>query len=128
MAAKLTMNADAMKTPSQEIIDEANRVYSVTDARGRVIAFRRLKMSDQRRILKSISNEAASKEKYLGMIMVAACVTSIDGDEIRFPASELQFDALIDRLETEGFKALGGAMQQEFGIQTEEALRNEAGE
>lgn len=118
MTAKLKVHQTS--TPSEQIIAEANKTYSVTDELGRVITFRKLKMSDQRRVLKAISNETAQKEQLFGLIMLAACVTSIDGDEIRFPTSELQFDALIDRLENEGFTALGKAMQEEFGISSDE--------
>ncbi|MGN6536412.1 MAG: hypothetical protein ACTHKQ_11875, partial [Mesorhizobium sp.] len=93
----------------------------------RVIGYRRLKMTDQRRILKTLSNESASKEKYLGMVMLAACVVSIDGEDIRFPTNELQFDALIDRLETDGFTAVAAGVQKEFGVGGED-VHAEAGE
>lgn len=122
-----TVKLHKAATPTDQVLEEANRTFSVTDARGRVIGFRRLKMSDQRRILKALSNESASKEKYLGMIMLAACVISIDGEEIRFPANELQFDALIDRLETDGFTAIATGVQKEFGI-TDEDVHADAGE
>ncbi len=126
MAPTLTVHAPATQTPSEAIIAAANRIYSVTDSRGREITFRKLGASEQRRLLKAVSDETANKERLFGLYMLAACVTSIDGDEIRFPASELQLDALVDRLDTEGLNAVGRAVQDAFGIGDEAEVRDEA--
>ncbi|MBM7045444.1 hypothetical protein [Rhizobium lusitanum] len=124
----IKVNKVAEPTESQRIVEEGNKHYSTTDALGREIVFRRLTGSDQRRMLKAISNESANKEKLLGMYMLAACVVSIDGDPISLPKTELQADFLVDRLETHGFEALGAAVKKEFGVTTEEDLRDDAGE
>jgi len=123
--AKLTVNAS---TPSERIVEEANRTYSVNDARGRAIEFCRPDTSRQRRLLKAISNDSANKQQLFGMYLVAVSVVSIDGDAVSFPTNELQVDALVDRIGDEGFAALTRAIPAELGLQTQEGLREAAGE
>ncbi len=103
-------------SPSQEIVDEANKVVVVTDARGRSIGIKKLTMSVRRRVLKALSDEMARKQQYLGLVMVAACVVEIDGDPVALPSTELQFDALIDRLDDDGFNAVGFGIREHFGV------------
>lgn len=125
MAAKLTVT----KTPSEQVIEDANRVYHLTDAKGRIIGIRKMGMNVRRRVLKVVSGEMASRPQYLGMVMVAACVVEIDGDEVRLPTTEVQFDALIDRLDDVGFQAIGAAIQEHFGVSNSaEDLKALAGE
>jgi len=127
MAAKLTITKAA--TPSEEVIEDANRVHHVTDAKNRVIGIRKMNMNVRRRVLKVISGEMASRPQYLGMVMVAACVVEIDGEEIHLPASEMQFDALIDRLDDDGFQAIGKAIKEQFGVgESTDDLKALAGE
>jgi hypothetical protein len=114
MATKLTVRQ--APTPSEEIVQDANRIAVVHDARGRAIGVKKPNMSIRRRVYKALSDESAKKQQYLGLVMVAACVVEIDGDPVSPPTTELQFDALLDRLEEEGFEAAGMALQKEFGI------------
>lgn len=126
MATTLKMND--VKTPSQAIVEDANRTYTVTDATGRVIEFKRLGMSGHRRLLKAISNDSANKLQLFAMYVTAAAVVSINGDPVSFPTNELQLDALIDRLGDDGYTALVKAVQDNFGAQTSEGLSEAAGE
>lgn len=123
-----TLKVNDAKTPSQAIVEDANRTYTVTDDRGRTIEFRRLGMSGHRRLLKAISNESANKQQLFSMYLMAAAVVSIDGDAISFPANEIQADALIDRLGDDGYAALLAAIPSTLGVQTPEGLREAAGE
>jgi len=123
-----TLKVNDVKTPSQAIVEDANRTYTVNDARGRAIEFCRPDTSRQRRLLKAISNDSANKQQLFGMYVVAVSVVSIDGDIISFPANELQVDALVDRIGDAGFAALTVEMPKKFGVQTEEGLREAAGE
>lgn len=115
-------------TPSERIVEEANRTYSVTDTKGTAIEFRRLGMSGHRRLLKAISNESANKQQLFSMYLMAASVVSIDGDAVTFPSNEIQLDALVDRLGDDGFAALIQAIPANLGAQTVEGLREVAGE
>jgi hypothetical protein len=123
--ATLKINAS---TPSARIVEEANRTYLEADAKGRVIEFHRLGISGHRRLLKAISNESANKQQLFSLYLMAASVVSIDGDAITFPINELQLDALVDRLGDDGFAALMQAIPAKLGLQTEEGLREAAGE
>ncbi|NTF67974.1 hypothetical protein [Rhizobium rhizogenes] len=114
MAPKLTMKTTL--TPSEEVVQDANRVVHVSDARGRQIGIRKMHMSVRRRVLKALSDEMSRKLHYLGLVMLAACVVEIDGDPIALPTTELQFDALIDRLDDDGFEAVGNGMREHFGV------------
>lgn len=113
-----TLKVHNTQTPSQQIVEDANKVYEVTDARGRVIFFRRLRLSDQRRVLKAISNDSANKQQLFGMYLMAASVVSIDGDVITFPANEIQADALVDRLGDDGYAALNKGAEEQLGVTT----------
>ena len=123
-----TLKVNDVKTPSQAIVEDANRTYTVTDAAGRVVEFKRLGMSGHRRLLKAISNESANKLQLFAMYVTAAAVVSINGDPITFPTNELQLDALIDRLGDDGYVALQRGVTENFGVQTAEGLGEAAGE
>jgi hypothetical protein len=127
MVAKLTVKT--APSPSEQIIQDANRIVHVKDGKGRQLGIRKLDMSRRRRVLKVLSDEMSRKQQYLGLVMVAACVVEIDGEEISLPVTELQFDALIDRLDDAGFEAVGEAIQEHFGIgQSGDDLAATAGE
>jgi len=114
MAPKLTIKT--APTPSEEVVQDANRIIHVSDARGRQIGIRKMQMSVRRRVLKALSDEMSRKMHYLGLVMLAACVVDIDGDPVALPTTELQFDALIDRLDDDGFEAIGNGMRDYFGV------------
>ncbi|KAA0686007.1 hypothetical protein DTW90_34540 [Neorhizobium sp. P12A] len=103
-------------TPSEEIVDDANRVVFETDKRGRRIGFRKMSMSMRRRLFKILSAEAGSKVQYVGLAAVAVCVTQINDDPISFPQTESEIDFLIDRLDDDGFEAVGAGMKKHFKI------------
>ncbi|WP_141683635.1 hypothetical protein [Rhizobium sp. AC27/96] len=108
-------------------MSDANKVVVVTDARGRSIGIKKLGMSVRRRVLKALSDESSRKQQYLGLVMVAACVVEIDGIPEALPSTELQFDALIDRLDDDGFTAIGRGIQEHFGVGiSEEELAEDA--
>ena len=122
-----TVTVKKAPTPSEEIIAEENKVVVVTDGRNRRIGFRKVNMSMRRRLFKALSAENQAKPQYLGIAMLAICVTEIDGDPVSFPATELQVDALIDRLEDDGVAAVALGLQAHFGIgKTDEELAEEA--
>jgi hypothetical protein len=113
----VTLTSD--KTPSQQIVDDGNEIKFVTDAKGRSIGVRKIKMSIRRRVLKTLTAASAGKGSYLGLCMMAASVDSIDGEKVAFPSTELQFDALIDRIDDEGLEAISSTM-----VDDEEGFKN----
>lgn len=112
--AKVTVNRAL--TPRDEIVAEANKIVRATDSLGRSLGIRRITMSVRRRVLKALSAESAEKDKYLGLAMLAAACCEIDGETEHLPTSELQFDALIDRLDDAGIEAIAKCMGEHFGI------------
>lgn len=116
--ATVTINETA-PSPSEQIVADANRIVRATDTRGRTFGIRKPGMSVKRRVFKTLSDEMARKQRYLGMVMLASSVVEIDGEPISLPTSELQFDALIDRIDDEGFVAIGDAITEHYGTTTE---------
>jgi len=114
----VTLTSD--KTPSQQIVDDATRIVKATDTNGRVFDVRRIDMSAEIRIAKAISSENASKDRYMALVNLAACVVAIDGEPVSPPRTELQFEALLERLGTPGFTAVAGAMREHFMPKEEE--------
>ncbi len=110
--------APAAQSPTQAVIADANRVVFVTDAAGRKIGVRRMSMSVRRRTLKAITPESQTKDRYMGLVMLAACVVSIDGvpyDPLASGGNEVRFDGLIDLLDDHGFEAVATAIERNFG-------------
>lgn len=105
---------ELVETASQKIIADAATTVTVTDIDGREIEIRNLDATLKRRIYKALSAENQRKEQYLGMVFLAACVLKIDGEPVKFPSSELLFDALIDRLGDNGLDAIGAGANEHF--------------
>lgn len=121
---------DAALTPTQAIVADANAITTVTDARGRKIGVRRMTMSIRRRVLKNLRAEVADKDRYVGLIMLAACVVTIDGDPVdamsggaRDDQREARLDAIIDRLDDEGIAAIAPIVSP--SSRTDEEVRDE---
>jgi len=116
-------------TPTQQVVADANRVVEVTDARQRVLGVRRMNMSIRRRVYKSLTNAALENNRYMGLVMVAACVVTINrepADALTMGANELVFDSLIDRLDDDGFEAVGKAIADNFAPPiTRDEIKNE---
>ena len=102
------------KTPSQQIVDDATRIVEIKDTKGRTFGIRRLDMSSEIRIAKAVTPENAAKDRYVALVNLAACVVSIDGEMVTPCRNELQFDALLERLGSEGFSAVAQGMRENF--------------
>lgn len=100
--------------------------YSTTekeaDDMGRVIAVRRLRLSQQTKIngmteeltgfdeIKGPDGGEAVRLSHRVPLIIAASVCEIDGVEIPFPRNRGELDAIYDRLDTEGVAAAGRAL------------------
>ena len=100
--------------PSQAIILDANRIEYVVDGLGRRLGVKRISASLRRKVLKALTAESGEKGQLFVMGATACCCVSIDGDLIPFPTTELQVDALIDRLEQEGLNAVSTTLAVKF--------------
>jgi hypothetical protein len=108
--AKLNVKSATVASSSERGPEEV----IVTDERGRAIGVRRLRMSIRRQVLQRLEPQLADREKYLGLVMLAACCSSIDGDAVRMPVHTSEWDVLMDRLDDEGFEAIGRAISENF--------------
>ena len=93
-------------TPSQEIIKAANATILVTDAGGRKIEVRKLKTLDRMRLFELVGAENSMNDRYLGYATLAFSVVSIDGEPLPCPDSKLSLEAIVQRLDDDGFAAV----------------------
>ena len=96
----------AGETPSQEVIRAANTTALVTDARGRKIEIRKLKTLDRMRLFELVGPENAMNDRYLGYATLAYSVVSIDGEQLPRPDQKIALEAIVQRLDEEGFEAV----------------------
>jgi hypothetical protein len=101
-------------TPTQQVVQDANRVELCKDDLGRTLGVKRMNASTRLRVLKAMSAESADKGQVLFMSIIACSCVSIDGVPVAFPQTELGIDALIGRLEQEGLDAIGLCIATHF--------------
>ncbi|HYA07485.1 MAG TPA: hypothetical protein VEF90_16490 [Xanthobacteraceae bacterium] len=111
-------------SPTQAIVADANRVEYATDSKGRNLGVVRFNASLRRRVLKALSAENGDKGQYFVMAATACCCVSIDGVPVPFPTTELQVDALIDRLDQEGLEAIAITIAEKFSSPREDSVKN----
>jgi hypothetical protein len=100
-----------MASPSAQIIAAAALSLSARDADGREITLRRMTALDRLRLFKAIGPVLAQNNPYLGMAMLAASVSSIDGVPVPPPVTEAQIEALVGKLGDRGLAAVAAAME-----------------
>ena len=98
-------------TPSQTIIREATRTFTVTDVNGRHLLIRGLTALDTLRLFKAAGPELAQNEAWLAMAGLAFSVVDIAGVPVPAPTSEPQIEGIIDRLGDEGLAAIATALR-----------------
>ena len=106
-------------TPSADLVNNARAPVTVTDAKGRAIVLRKPGVLAQYRLVETLG-ASASNEVYMSMVLPLIYIESIDGDVVS-TAKRLQIDALIQRLDEEGIKAVMEGVQANFGAPDPEA-------
>ena len=106
----------AAETPSETMVKSAIRTGEGTDARGRVIGVRRLSPLDRMRLFAAAGPELSKNEQWIGAAALAASCCSIDGDQVPKPASRLQIEALVERLDEDGLQAIADVYRNTFGF------------
>ena len=94
------------ETPSEAMVRAANAEEYVTDSRNRSIGVRKLKVLERINMLKLIGNGNGDNLLYVSSVSPAFLVTSIDGDPVSKPTTQLQLDGLLQRLDEEGLEAV----------------------
>lgn len=118
---------DGAETPSQAVVNDANRIVYVTDARGRKLGLRRPKFADEFRIVSVVGAEDAANQVYMGMLQPLLFIAEIDGDVQPFPTTKIAVESLINTAGREGFLAVLKALPEHFGgnaAEAEELIKN----
>lgn len=105
--------------PSEEIVKVPEA--DVLDARARVIKLRKPGVLAQYRLVETLG-ESASNQAYMGMVLPLIYVASIDGEAVN-ARTKMQIEALIQRLDEEGIRAVMEGVQEHFGAPNPEADR-----
>ena len=114
-------------TPSQQVVKDANRIVIAIDSRGRKLGIKRMTSGLASFRLTRILGSDAGNRGVLAQAMLYTAVVSIDGDPVPFPRSELQLEALIDRLDLDAFSVVQRVQREEFGVgQSSEEQAEEA--
>lgn len=114
------------ETPSQTLVKASLQQVDVTDSRGRVLTVRRLGALDRMRLFAAAGAELSKNEQWIGLAALAASCVKIDGDQVPKPVSRLQIEALVERVDDEGFEAIAQAYSESFGVTAEDDVRSVA--
>ena len=101
----------------------------ITDSKGRKITTRKINVMEQVKLLRAIGKDHSQNQPYVELVMMAASVSDIDGVPFVIPTNEKQIDAIIARIDDEGFAALIVNMNsqiQELMDQAENVIQGEA--
>lgn len=112
------------ETPSQQITKP--KIVTVTDALGRKIEVRKLKVLDQMRLFDVVGKERSVNEKYMVYAMLAYSVSQIDNDPIPSPTTMIALEMTVQQLDDEGFVAVTRAFSENFlpADRTEDEVRD----
>ena len=78
----------------------------LTDAGGRKLTLRTLKLLDQIKVLRAIGPAQSSNEPYVNTVQAVCMIAEIDGVPVAIPANETQIDGLLTRVGTDGATAV----------------------
>ncbi len=110
--------------PAADLVAKAVQEHTVTDNLGRDIVLRKPGVLAQYNIVK-IVGQASSNEVYMAMVMPLIYVASINGEKVPTPKSQLEIDALIQRLDEEGIEAVMKGVEENFTPQDKEKTKEE---
>lgn len=107
-------------TTIEETIKPALAEVSVTDAKGRIIKLKKPAILAQFRIVEALG-DAAKNPVYVGMVLPVIYVAAIDDEPVDFPLTKLEVEAIIQRLDDDGFDAVAKGIEANFGAKDSEA-------
>jgi hypothetical protein len=117
--AKLTVHKT--ETPTEAVVKAANETVTVIDARGRKIEIRKMRTLDRMRLFEVVGSDNAKNEQYFGYAALAWSVVSIDGEPIGRLTTKMQIEAVVQRLDDDGFLAVATGMSNHFLVPGESA-------
>lgn len=115
-----------MLSLAEQIKADAARVEYEIDAAGRRIGVKKLNFRDHYKLAKLLGQDS-NNPAVMTDAMMTASVVEIDGDSIPTPGTELQLEALMQRLDFHGIAAASKAMGRFVSIageNTEDSIKN----
>jgi|ERR1700735_2341377 hypothetical protein len=106
----------AVETPSESLVKDANRIVIVTDTRGRQLGVKSARNALNNFRLSRILGADAGNRNVMSQAAMYCAVVSINGDPVPFPKTELQLEALIDRLGVGAFNLVVKTQLEEFTV------------
>lgn len=111
-------------TPSASIVAAATAAQTVVDSDGRRLMLRQLTALDKLRLFKAAGPLLAQNQPWLGLAILACSVASIDDVPVPPLVSELQIEAMVNRLGDTGIAAVARAVQRNAEPKRSELLAN----
>ncbi len=108
------------------MIKDANRIVTVTDRRGRKLGIKRVANALTHFRLARLLGADAGNAAVMNQALMYTAVVSINGDPVPFPRTELQLEALIDRLDLDAWSLVSKVQRDEFSLGTAEEQVAEA--
>jgi protein gp37 len=106
-------------SPTASVLAAAQERLSAVDNIGRTLIVRRLNALDKLRLLKAAGPALSENQAWLGVAMLAASVTEIDGVPVPMPVTEQQIEVLVGRLGDPGLDGIAAALAgAESGTET----------
>jgi actin-like ATPase involved in cell morphogenesis len=115
-------------TPTQEVLAAASEQFSVVDVRGRTIVLKKPSVLAQFRLIEALG-DVAKNDVYRQMCIPMIYVVSIDGMIVTTMTRKEHVEALISRLDDDGFKAIQDGIRAKYPSdaddgEDEEAIKN----
>jgi hypothetical protein len=102
-----------MSTPTERMVAALSQPSEIRDELGRILMVRRLTALDRLRLFKALGAALAENPPYLGMAVIAASVTEIDGVPVPPPVTEFQVEGLVQRLGDAGMEAVVALLERD---------------
>jgi hypothetical protein len=96
-------------TPTQQIVNRANKTASVVDERGRKITVKKLSALDRVRMLSIAGSERSTNEALMPMIWLTFAVSAIDDEPMPKPNNWRELEVQISLLDDSGIVAAAEA-------------------
>jgi hypothetical protein len=100
-AAPVVAHAPAPKS-RVSLIDD--RTAAIRDSKGRTLTVKRLSVVEKMRLAKALG-EHSGNDSYSNFAVVGAAVREFDGSPVPFPMTNLQLEAIVQRLDDAGMEA-----------------------
>lgn len=109
-------------TPSDTILASARQTHQVVDRQGRRITVKTLSALDTLRLLKAAGPVLAENQPWLSIATLAISVIEIDQIPVPAPTSEVQIEAVVERLGDDGLEAIADELHRREGLSSTDPM------